>query len=262
MNPTSAWVEYSYDGTPEGLFSALAVAIARNETPSRFTPQSSPQASLFGTGLAVVTDPAQVAEFANRLRARNAGSILEDILLAFATETADIEIDLLRYARLALTHGGDIGANVTDPAVRRVQGLARKAGRELHRLTGLLHFEELEDGLLWASCTPESDITGVLALHFARRMPGERWVICDVRRGTALYHTDGTLRPAELDPEALASLRQRAQLPGRTADSDPYARLWRTYFDTIAIRPRTNLRLQRQFMPKRFWQFLPEKTPR
>ena len=40
---------------------------------------------------------------------------------------------------------------------------------------------------------------------------------------------------------------------------DFYQKLWCSYFKHINIEERKNLKLQRQFMPKRFWRYLPEK---
>ena len=37
-----------------------------------------------------------------------------------------------------------------------------------------------------------------------------------------------------------------------------YRRLWRCFYDTIAIRERENPKLRMSHMPKRFWPLLPE----
>ena len=38
-----------------------------------------------------------------------------------------------------------------------------------------------------------------------------------------------------------------------------YRRLWRCFYDTIAIRERENPKLRMSHMPKRFWPLLPER---
>lgn len=127
-------------------------------------------------------------------------------------------------------------------------------------LKGLLRFEELTDGLLWASCEPAANVTPLLVPHFKARLKNYRWVICDVGRGTALYYDGCRVQTVELEQHVLASLRNRGRLPGRTAHSDRYAELWRTFFKSVAITDRKNPELQRQCMPKRFWKWLPEKV--
>ena len=43
------------------------------------------------------------------------------------------------------------------------------------------------------------------------------------------------------------------------SDEDKWQEMWKTYFKQIAIRERTNLKCQQNFMPKRFWKYLTEK---
>ena len=40
-----------------------------------------------------------------------------------------------------------------------------------------------------------------------------------------------------------------------------YQKLWKTYFNAIAIRERFNPRLHKQNLPVRFWKYLTEKQP-
>jgi len=43
------------------------------------------------------------------------------------------------------------------------------------------------------------------------------------------------------------------------ADELAFQRLWKSYFDALAIPERFNPRLQRRQMPARFWKYLIEK---
>ncbi len=36
---------------------------------------------------------------------------------------------------------------------------------------------------------------------------------------------------------------------------------WQAYYESVSIPERTNPRLQRQYMPRRFWGYLTEKQP-
>ena len=35
--------------------------------------------------------------------------------------------------------------------------------------------------------------------------------------------------------------------------------LWKGYFSSTAVQTRKNMELQRRFMPKKYWKYLPEK---
>lgn len=48
------------------------------------------------------------------------------------------------------------------------------------------------------------------------------------------------------------------ELPEPCSDERQYQKLWKQYFETIAIRERTNPRCQKTLMPVRYWKHLTE----
>ena len=51
-----------------------------------------------------------------------------------------------------------------------------------------------------------------------------------------------------------------ADIPEISADERHYRRLWKSYFENIAIKERTNPRCQKNFMPVRYWKHLTENV--
>jgi len=43
---------------------------------------------------------------------------------------------------------------------------------------------------------------------------------------------------------------------------DLYQSLWQTYFNSVNIKARKNMKLHIQHMPKRYWKYLIEKQPK
>ncbi|MDT8389000.1 MAG: TIGR03915 family putative DNA repair protein [Lentisphaeria bacterium] len=249
---------YQYDGTPEGLFSAFETAARAGAVPEGFSAGAGGALDLFTRTVSVMTDPALAAAFVRRLQ-RVDKRLPGEVIRGFLSEMAGVEVLLYQYALTLACSGAAAKANRTDPVIEKTQRVLRKVGSETHRLKGLLRFEELADGLLWASCEPAFNVTPLLVPHFMARLKHYRWMICDVRRGTAMYYDRAKIQAVELEDHVLASLRTRGQLPGRTAESDSYVDLWRTFFKSVAIEARKNPELQRQCMPQRFWKWLPEK---
>jgi probable DNA metabolism protein len=70
----------------------------------------------------------------------------------------------------------------------------------------------------------------------------------DERRGLALLRRPGG--DAEIVPAALFGSPEPA--------AEGYEELWRHYHRTINNESRNNPALQRRFMPKRYWKYLPE----
>ena len=252
---------YEYDGTLAGLWSAYETALRGDLRPDDFLPPGAPGGSgLFDRPVPVVTDFTLTEAFGQRLRAAGE-AVPGEFVRVFLAATPGGERLMFRTCLKVTEAGGRVRGHLADPDIRRFQDLVRRVGSETHRYKGLLRFEALEDGLLWASFQPQYNVTVLLAPHFRSRLPHERWLICDVGRGTALHYDGRTTTAAELEPAVLAALRTRGRLPGRTAASDPYAEYWRRFFRAVAIGDRINPGLQRQFMPERLWKWLPEKVP-
>lgn len=148
--------------------------------------------------------------------------------------------------------GGDRG----DPAVEAVLRASFKVGRELRRLQGLLRFSSPaspgspgEAGGVIARCAPDHFVLPVLARHFSPRFGEIPWAIVDEKRELTLIGVPGG------EPLVLPGI---LPAPG---EPDIWEEHWRNYHRSINNGERENPRLQRQFMPARYWKYLPECSP-
>ena len=137
--------------------------------------------------------------------------------------------------------------DLLDPETERVRNAAAKTARELERMKGLLRFSRNADGRYTARCAPDHFILPLLSDHFLARFGEEPWEIIDEKRGAALVRERGKapgVRPAR---------RGKAE-----KDESDWEKLWKNYHRAVNNEDRTNPGLQRQFMPKRYWKYLPE----
>jgi probable DNA metabolism protein len=134
-----------------------------------------------------------------------------------------------------------------DAGVRAVLAAAYKVAHEIDRMRGFLRFSPNGDGVYMARCAPDHFVLPALAAHFTRRFGEQGWAIIDEKRKLCLSR-----RPGE--PPQLFDLPS-SLLP---ANNDPWIDLWRHYHRTINNESRKNPQLQRQFMPERYWKYLPE----
>ncbi|MDR0585135.1 MAG: TIGR03915 family putative DNA repair protein [Treponema sp.] len=138
-----------------------------------------------------------------------------------------------------------------DPDTRTVLETARKVCREIDRLRGLLRFNPDDKGVYIARCAPDHFVLPALCEHFTRRFGDTSWVIIDEKRRLCLYRLKGKAPELSgLPPEFL-------RLPAAPSSIE-WEELWRHYHKTINNESRNNPNLQRQFMPKRYWKYLPE----
>jgi len=127
-----------------------------------------------------------------------------------------------------------------------------KVYREIDRMKGLLRFVPDEHGELIAKCAPDHYILPALAGHFTSRLGDIPWSIIDEKRSLCLRRQPG--KKAEIIPYSPSS-EEKTPL---SAKNDEWEALWKHYHKTINNEDRNNPRCQKQFMPKRYWKYLPE----
>lgn len=191
-----------------------------------------------------------------------------------------IEEDIIRFGWRVLSAARNAGAGtalgISSPEARSaaeraaadrgdrgtetVLKAACKAGHEIHRLMGFLRFTRDVRGLFLARCAPDHFSLPGLASHFTRRFGDEPWAVIDEKRRLILLRLQGeAARLVSADAgffqNTLPSHDHPASGKPRT---DPWEELWRNYHHSINNEGRKNPGLQRQFMPARYWKYLPE----
>jgi len=130
-----------------------------------------------------------------------------------------------------------------------VMNAAYKSQHEAHRMMGLLRFSPDTDGVYIAKCAPDNLILPALGEYFTMRFGETAWKIIDEKRGIILSRENGKKTKIIIEKESAVS-----------TGTDEWEDLWRHYHKTINNESRYNPNLQRQFMPRRYWKYLPEKS--
>lgn len=168
----------------------------------------------------------------------------------FLTCLPDKELWLWRYLCLAYEQGPGVGRNLTDPTVDRVRKAVWHLEHEAHQYKGFTRFSEL-DGVLVGEIEPKNRVLPLLRDHFCGRYPQERFALHDRTHGEALFHRPG--------PNGWAILPVEDFSPNPAgAEEIAYRKLWRAFYDTIAIEGRYNPKCRMTNMPKRYWAMMTE----
>jgi probable DNA metabolism protein len=244
---------YRYDGSWEGLLTVLALVRAEGAAPLRISRDEPPQEELFSRTVAVATNLETADSFLATIRQRLGPSVARHTFLVYLSEDAEAELLICRYLELGWEVGKGLDGLLADHRVQPVHRLARAVWREAHRLKGFVRFREVTDGYYYAQISPEFRVLPLLGRHFAERFRDQSWVIHDHRRSEALLHDAGHrawgLIPLEL-----------IDTPRFTGQEEEFTALWRRYFARLAVAERANPRLQRQKVPLKCREFLPEFT--
>ena len=255
---------FTFDGTFDGLLTVVATVDHAGMDPGDVVVRSSNQSSggeldLF-QARAVATSRDQGRWVMDRLKSVEKGRPLRFAKSAFFHRNPKRWTWIVRFLAVALRCPERVRDRRFEASAKVLQ-LSHEVRQETHRLKGLVRFQEIDGGLLWATITPDHDVVRLVYPYFSKRMPGEVWILFDARRGIGLRHDVGEDRPQEVTvpDEIRQEMLKHGELPKNIASSDSYFDLWRTFFDAISIEDRKNPRLQRQCMPQRYWRNLPEK---
>ncbi len=109
---------------------------------------------------------------------------------------------------------------------------------------------------------PDHNVLPFLTAHFRKRLGDQEWMVHDLKRSIAALCREGRVGYARVEAPGwlLRSPSLRDAPDGFYAEEEErFQDLWKGFFRSIAIESRKNLKLQRQFMPKKYQKYLLEK---
>ncbi len=240
---------YVMDGSFEGILTAVFEAYARKEDPDSIVSQSQYQMSLVSEIRDIITDQEKSDRVYKAIVGKMSQDAIEILYSAYLHEHPDVGAAIYRYIKIGLKIGRKATSYIQNPDVLWVNDMSKKVFSEVHLFLGILRFKRLKNGLYYARMEPDNNITMLISNHFADRLSDQPWIIHDAKRDIfALYDTEQVVFSNEPIP-----------IHEDQRDDEAFEKLWKRYFKSIAIESRINPRLQKQFMPRRYWKNLIEK---
>lgn len=153
------------------------------------------------------------------------------------------------YAYLTLSQRRDVSNFLADKRVSDFDFTVKKVMSENHRLKGFIRFKETANGILYAPCSPDNDITELLCPHFVQRLSNVPFIIHDVKRNKAGVSDGKRFKIMTTETDAILNL---------SGDEKKWETLWKNYYRAVNIKERKNKKQQDNLMPVRYRKFLPE----
>ncbi|MCR5034081.1 MAG: TIGR03915 family putative DNA repair protein [Clostridia bacterium] len=250
--------DYLYDGTFEGLLTCIYHHYYTDKAAGIY-PSGEYQPSLLHGSMEVETDEEKAARVYNAIGNKISGYSLRLIYRVYLSGITGKENVILSYVLLGFRVGPSIGSLHARPEVQALEDIVRKVGNERERMLQFVRFEVMEAAgggpqILYAKIEPEHDVLELIANHFSERFSHDPLIIHDIGRSKAIVAYERDWYVTDFDgthlPDGTAMLMSE--------DERSYQDLWRTYFDHIAIKERTNPRCQKNHMPVRYWKHLTE----
>ena len=231
---------YQYDGSFDGFLCCVYESYTQKERPTAFLRDGDDEPSLFE--IRTVTTERAHAQRVYRSFLIISPSVGPFLRRAFLTCMDDKEMAMYRFIVKLYREGAPLLTRLNDETYHPLCKAVRHLSGEAEALRGFIRFSEL-GSILGAEIEPKNRVLPILRPHFCDRYRNESFFIYDRTHREALLYSRGVSRIVPLAHFEMAPPDE---------NEAGYRRLWRRFYDTIAIRERENLKLRQSNLPKRY----------
>lgn len=236
----------------DGIFTAIYKAWEYGTSHSRIELNACTTMRLFAQYTEVEADYAIAVRVADTIRKKLSDGIYGIVWQAALSAGDDKAEHIYRFLQKGFRMGTKITDYRQDEDVNAVCRMSEFAGREAHKYTGFVRFEENADGVLISRINPKNNVIPLIAEHFADRLRQENWLIADTCRGCAAVHRayEEPVIVTGISEDSIAALGTESQ------DEAEFKLLWRSFFNAVSIEERRNKRQQMTMMPLRYRTYM------
>lgn len=238
---------YQYDGTFEGLMCCVFEGYAKKEFPAEILAPEAAQILLYPAKW-IATDRDKAERVYTGIGAKICPGAQELVSLSFLTCLPHKEVLIYRFLRMGFSCGGKVMQMITDDTVFVLQKAVQHLLREVNKLKGFIRFS-VYGQVMAAVIEPKNFVLPLLKDHFCDRYGNEAFLIHDKTHKQAIVYRPG---------ECVQIPMEELKLPAVSCSESEYRRLWKRFYDTIAIEERNNPRCRMTLMPKRYWSHMTE----
>lgn len=240
--------EYIYDNTFEGLLTAIFYAYSCKED-CVITKSSDYTTSFLNEVLNITTEYDKFNRVYKSIVEKLNTEILTNVYYLYLCGTTDSSSIALKYLKLCYKYGTNINLAKNNDTIILVDKYTKKVTHEAHMFTGFVRFKEIAPLSFYASIEPDHNILPLILNHFATRFSDQNFIIHDLKRNLAIIYNR---------EKALITEFKREDSKIFSSPDGEFEALWKTFYNSVNIKERQNLKLRSHYMPKRYWSHLTE----
>lgn len=246
-----------YDGTYQGWLTGVFEIYEYKFEEVKFAKNNAVNIPLFANMHQIVTNDEKAKRVFKGLQEKLKTESLKRLYKTFLSEINQFEDIMWRFVKYTFSNNKNIEGDFGNPIVWDLRTTAKMVEKEAHRMTAFVRFQLTTDELYYTVIEPDHDVLSLISGHFKRRYADQRWLIYDGKRKYGIYYDLENVNTIQLEFNTGTSSKCIAEILDEKEDA--YQLLWKTYFKSVNIPSRKNLKLQMQHMPKRYWKHLTEK---
>ena len=235
--------DYLYDGIYSSLLSLIYTLIKSNTNPNSIKSEEEYQSNLFMEPIYLKLENKALVD---KLKKEVSMLVLYTAYYVFLSNVDNKEMIIYGFIKNAIKYKNTIFYRRDIDVVSETLRISDQVKGEAHRMKGFLRFKKMNN-FYYATMEPTHNIIWIITRHFKERLKDECWIIKDSKRGIyAIYDTKKVTYLKENDV-----IKLNLDLSNEEA---LFEDLWKTFFKTVAIKERTNLKCQMNHAPKKYWK--------
>jgi probable DNA metabolism protein len=255
---------YCFDGTMTGLLSCIFRAFEFKEFDVQITANPKSQNGLFDDFIQVASNDHQAQRVWQGLKQKVSSSSLKAFYYTFLSEQEQAFQTLFDFSIYVFQNQRPVDKDYGHPAVIALSQWTKQVGREKHRMEAFVRFKKCKDGLFLSLVKPDFNVLPLIARHFKARYQDQKWLIYDEQRKFGIYYDLEDVHQIEMnatDIDRQLTIGHSQDFSIELDDEEVlYDQLWKDYFRSVNIEARKNMKLHIQYVPKRYWRYMNEKT--
>ena len=236
-----------YDGTFEGFLSLVYEVYYKKLKPIKIY-KTLPNEMIFEEILELNTSKDNAIKVLNAIKTKFPKELIQRILNIFMCDSKEFELYLLEYIIIGFKETKQL-YNINNSCVFYLNSLEKELFRNVHKLTGFVRFEELEDGTLYAKVESKFNVVYFLGKHFLKRFNNQNFIIHDLNRKLAFVKMQN-----DFSVQEVAFFDE----PNYSSNEQKFQKLWKSFFSGVTIKERINPKLQTQMVPLLYRTYMSE----
>ena len=236
-----------YDGTFEGFLSLIYEVYYKKLKPIKIY-KTLPNEIIFEEIIKIETSLDEAIKVLNAIKSKFPKDITCKILNIFMCDTKEFELNLLEYIIVGFKDTKQL-FNINLESVFYLNNLEKELFKNVHKMTGFVRFEELEDACLYAKIESKFNILYFLGKHFLKRFNNQNFIIHDLNRKLAFVKIQN-----DFSVQEIAFFDE----PTYSINEQKFQKLWKSFFSGVTIKERINTNLQRQMVPLLYRTYMSE----
>lgn len=236
-----------YDGTFEGFLSLVYEVYYEKLKPIKIY-KTLPNEIVFEEIKIIETMELNSIKVLDAIKAKFPKELIQRILNIFMCDTKEFEMALLEYIIIGFKEVKQL-FNINNSCVFFLNNLEKELFKNVHKMTGFIRFEELEDGSLYAKVESKFNVLYFLGKHFLKRFNNQNFIIHDLNRKLAFVKIQN-----DFSVQEVAFFDE----PNYSSNEQKFQKLWKSFFSAVTIKERINPKLQKQLVPLLYRTYMSE----